>query len=94
MANILSGAVGSGSSAGAPVSPPPVGKKQAIGAAIKSRLSKKKGPVTPILSDVQTVDINARANARRRARSSSGLQSTILTGGYSPTGQASPVTGG
>jgi len=50
-------------------------------------------PPPPTFPDVAGAQLAAKRNVRRRA-TSSGLGSTILTGGYSPTGQASPVLGG
>lgn len=50
-------------------------------------------PPAPVFPDVAGAELNARRNVRRRAVTS-GVGSTILTGGYSPTGQASPVLGG
>lgn len=50
-------------------------------------------PPPPVFPDVLGAQLNARRNVRRRAFTS-GVGSTILTGGYSPTGQASPILGG
>lgn len=50
-------------------------------------------PPAPVFPDVAGAQLNARRNVRRRAITS-GVGSTVLTGGYSPTGQASPVLGG
>lgn len=53
----------------------------------------KAPPPPPVFPDMQA----ATANARRKQRSSlsgGGVASTILSGGYSPTGQASASYGG
>lgn len=50
-------------------------------------------PPPPTFPDTAGAELNARRNVRRRA-STSGLGSTVLTGGYSPTGQASGILGG
>lgn len=50
-------------------------------------------PPAPVFPDVAGAQLNARRSVRRRAITS-GVGSTVLTGGYSPTGQASPVLGG
>lgn len=50
-------------------------------------------PPPPTFPDVAGAALNAKRAVRRRAVTS-GLGSTVLTGGYSPTGQASPVLGG
>lgn len=50
-------------------------------------------PPPPQFPDTASAEINAKRAVRRRAVTS-GVGSTILTGGYSPTGQASPVLGG
>lgn len=50
-------------------------------------------PPAPVFPDVMGAELNARRAVRKRAVSS-GVGSTVLTGGYSPTGQASPVLGG
>jgi hypothetical protein len=50
-------------------------------------------PPPPTFPDTAGAEIAARRNVRRRAISS-GLGGTVLTGNYSPTGQASPVLGG
>lgn len=50
-------------------------------------------PPAPVFPDVTGAELNARRNVRRRAVTS-GVGSTILTGGYSPTGQASSILGG
>ncbi len=50
-------------------------------------------PPPPTFPDTAGAEINAKRAVRRRAVTS-GIGSTILTGGYSPTGQASPVLGG
>lgn len=50
-------------------------------------------PPPPTFPDVAGAEVAARRNVRRRAVGS-GLGSTILTGGYSPTGQSSSVLGG
>lgn len=50
-------------------------------------------PPLPTFPDTTGAEVNAKRAVRRRAVTS-GLGSTILTGGYSPTGQASPVLGG
>lgn len=47
----------------------------------------------PTFPDTAGAELNAKRAVRRRALTS-GVGSTILTGGYSPTGQASPVLGG
>lgn len=47
----------------------------------------------PTFPDVAGAQINARRAVRRRSVEG-GLGTTVLTGGYSPTGQASPVLGG
>lgn len=50
-------------------------------------------PPPPTFPDVAGAQINARRAVRRRSVEG-GLGSTVLTGGYSPTGQASSVLGG
>lgn len=50
-------------------------------------------PPPPTFPDVGGAEINARRAVRRRAVGG-GIGSTVLTGGYSPTGQASSVLGG
>lgn len=50
-------------------------------------------PPAPTFPDTLGADINAKRAVRRRAVTQ-GVGSTILTGGYSPTGQASSVLGG
>lgn len=50
-------------------------------------------PPPPTFPDVTGAALNAKRAVRRRAVTS-GLGSTVLTGGYSPTGQASTVLGG
>lgn len=53
----------------------------------------KAPPPPPVFPDVEAATINARRNVRKRAVGG-GVGSTILTGGYSPTGQASSMLGG
>lgn len=50
-------------------------------------------PPPPTFPDTAGAEVNAKRAVRRRAVTG-GIGSTILTGGYSPTGQASPVLGG
>lgn len=46
----------------------------------------------PVFPDVEGAALNARRRVRRSA-AGGGVGSTILTGGYSPTGQAAAVLG-
>lgn len=69
-----------------------VGRKSPVFADVAPRPPSSAIPPPPVFPDQAAAQDNARRNQRRRAVSG-GVGSTILTGDYSATGQASTVLG-